>query len=124
MYFIRIRWIPGLAAFAGIGAAIHAVWANDTSYVIAIPLGILVGWGFWRIVDPLLNRSRKTTDQAWQSGAAVEAAPYWPPPSDSQTALAAQQEPQTKACPDCAESILAAARVCRYCGYRFGPAAP
>ncbi len=29
------------------------------------------------------------------------------------------QAPTTKACPDCAESVLAAARVCRYCGYRF-----
>jgi hypothetical protein len=25
----------------------------------------------------------------------------------------------TKACPDCAEIILGAARVCRFCGYRF-----
>ena len=27
-----------------------------------------------------------------------------------------------KACPDCAELVLAAARVCRYCGYEFRPA--
>jgi hypothetical protein len=27
-----------------------------------------------------------------------------------------------KACPDCAEPVLAAARICRYCGYEFRPA--
>jgi len=27
-----------------------------------------------------------------------------------------------KACPDCAEMVLAAARKCRYCGYEFRPA--
>jgi Uncharacterised protein family UPF0547 len=32
--------------------------------------------------------------------------------------------PETKTCPDCAESVLAAARVCRYCGYRFGEPPP
>jgi hypothetical protein len=28
----------------------------------------------------------------------------------------------TKPCPDCAEDVLAKARVCRYCGYRFSAA--
>ncbi len=33
-------------------------------------------------------------------------------------------EREVKTCPDCAEEVLAAARVCRYCGYRFqAPAA-
>ncbi|WP_082951022.1 zinc ribbon domain-containing protein [Mycobacterium mantenii] len=27
----------------------------------------------------------------------------------------------TKKCPDCAETILAAAKVCKHCGYRFTP---
>lgn len=29
------------------------------------------------------------------------------------------EEPAYKQCPDCAEQVLAAARKCRYCGYRF-----
>lgn len=35
---------------------------------------------------------------------------------------AESSEPDRKTCPDCAESVLAAARVCRYCGYRFDDA--
>jgi hypothetical protein len=34
------------------------------------------------------------------------------------------REPRTdplKVCPDCAESVQAAARVCRFCGYEFAP---
>jgi hypothetical protein len=29
----------------------------------------------------------------------------------------------TKKCPDCAETVLADAKVCKHCGYRFAPAA-
>jgi hypothetical protein len=30
-----------------------------------------------------------------------------------------ERPPEYKQCPDCAEHVLAAARKCRYCGYRF-----
>src|SRR4051812_34957963 len=30
-------------------------------------------------------------------------------------------ESEMKVCPDCAESVKRAARVCRYCGFRFEP---
>jgi hypothetical protein len=34
-----------------------------------------------------------------------------------------ERTPETKQCPDCAETILAAANVCKHCGFRFpGPA--
>ena len=33
--------------------------------------------------------------------------------------VAAEPMAETKQCPDCAEQVLAAARKCRYCGYRF-----
>jgi len=33
--------------------------------------------------------------------------------------VAAKPMAETKQCPDCAEQVLAAARKCRYCGYRF-----
>lgn len=42
-----------------------------------------------------------------------DAAPSQPAP--------AREEPTTKTCPDCAETVLAAARVCKHCGYRFEP---
>ncbi len=35
----------------------------------------------------------------------------------------AEKKPTTKKCPDCAETILAAAKVCKHCGYRFATAA-
>jgi hypothetical protein len=42
------------------------------------------------------------------------------PPESRQVAGVATASPAaTKACPDCAETVKLAARVCRFCGYRF-----
>jgi hypothetical protein len=40
-----------------------------------------------------------------------------PPPPQAEST-----ERATKTCPDCAETVLTAARVCKHCGYRFDPA--
>lgn len=35
--------------------------------------------------------------------------------------LVDEDEPTTKICPDCAETVLGSARVCRHCRFRFEP---
>jgi hypothetical protein len=44
-----------------------------------------------------------------------------PFPARSPTAGPVPTDTGQKTCPDCAETVLSAARVCRYCGYRFEP---
>ena len=53
---------------------------------------------------------------------------YWdgrewddPPARAVKSTPKAVTQAKTKACPDCAETILAAAKVCKHCGYRYAP---
>jgi hypothetical protein len=41
------------------------------------------------------------------------------PPSATASLIGMSSTPDYKQCPDCAEHVLAAARKCRFCGYRF-----
>jgi hypothetical protein len=68
--------------------------------------------------------SRRVTRQAATEPEAAPVAQELPPERparvDEATVAAAPPPPAaTKTCPDCAETVLAAARVCKHCGYRF-----
>jgi hypothetical protein len=43
-------------------------------------------------------------------------------PAEVAPAVAASPTDDTKTCPQCAEQVKAAALVCRFCRYEFGPA--
>jgi hypothetical protein len=44
-----------------------------------------------------------------------------PAPRPGPLQLVDEAEPSTKLCPDCAETVLASARVCKHCQFRFAP---
>ena len=45
----------------------------------------------------------------------------WSLAGKSGTALEPEPAQQTRTCPECAETVLEEARVCKHCGYRFAP---
>jgi hypothetical protein len=52
----------------------------------------------------------------------IRQSPPIPTPVDPPDPSVEAAEPQTKKCPDCAEIVLADARVCKHCHYRFAEA--
>jgi hypothetical protein len=66
----------------------------------------------WIVVFPiyLIHRGRTPLKGARNTAALA----HVPPPAASPTTT-------LKRCPDCAETILADARVCKHCGFRFAP---
>jgi Uncharacterised protein family UPF0547 len=75
-------------------------------------------------VEPrLVWDAAPSTDETRRGRSDVQAPSAVPPhlaPAVPAAASAAA-EAERKTCPDCAETVLAAAKVCRYCGYRFEP---
>jgi hypothetical protein len=73
----------------------------------------------------LRDRKRQARWQAETAESPAEAVESRPEAEPARVEPSAAERPaeveRFKKCPDCAERVLAEARVCRFCGYRFEP---
>jgi len=112
----RVWWVMILS----LGAAYTAIrYGTDTSTRTLYPVGTNgeAQPGGTGTVVPLAVAVYVTG-----AGAALSFVGGWIMWRSKETVRPVTVEP-TKRCPDCAEEILAAARVCKHCGARFGEAA-
>jgi hypothetical protein len=133
-------WIfIGLAV--GIAGACYAAWRNQRSTYAVIVLGLIaVGVAIYEGTgDRLALEPVNPAAKAFGLSGAEQASPgtgiYMVGAGGGLVALAGLtlagfafgpggDAPirRTKTCPDCAETVLADARVCKHCGYRFDAA--
>ena len=101
----------GLAAyFAPTFIAIRRRIPNDTSVAV---INLFLGWTLigWVVALAMAVAGARPSTQHRVSDASG-------PPAPAKVATNT-----TKKCPDCAETVLSDAKVCKHCRYRFAPAA-
>lgn len=115
-------------------AAKHYAVVLPTMYLAAVALPLLltvVAIGL-RLAAVVAARIDRAVAMDAPLAGVTELAPPAPPPAPrivgaqrivrpGPLQLVDEAEPSTKHCPDCAESVLASARVCKHCHFRFGP---
>lgn len=126
-------WILLASVILGIGAAYLLIGqARTGSWKLVIPSLAVIGGGVIGLSHHFQQLEITATGQTFQGtpgigvyltlvggimgvvGAAIYNSAWhpWPAPS--------WERRPTKQCPDCAETILLDANVCKHCGYRFG----
>jgi hypothetical protein len=137
------KWaIIAVAAFVAVDAlAIITGHGNLMGPVIAVTIGLaLIAAYFFPTIIAAQSGSRNAASVAivnlflgwtfigWVVALAMAvggqrpSAQHQVPDASGPPASAKVATNATKKCPDCAETVLADARVCKHCGYRFAPA--
>lgn|GEM_PF-1517115 len=79
--------------------------------------GLLFGWLAVLVYASKTNKLKDAEEQATSLAEAMKG--QGPTPGRDERAEPTTNDDDTKCCPDCAESVKAAALVCRFCGHKF-----
>ncbi|HEU4656299.1 MAG TPA: hypothetical protein VFR97_02185 [Capillimicrobium sp.] len=99
---------------------------------VALPLLLAVVAIGLRVAAAVAARIDEARMASWRAGSVTELPGAWGDPGVEVDAaevriergplqLVDHPEPSTKRCPDCAETVVASARVCKHCQFHFGP---
>ena len=101
------------------------IWGGLTAWLASEkgrdPLVWFILGGLFALLAIIVVGLSPNVEQTPAPANSVAASPAFAPvPAASPTRVAAPA-PATKKCPDCAETVLAEARICRFCRYEFPP---
>lgn len=94
----------------------------EQTYVLIVSIGLVLLCAAWVFVDA---RRRGMDGGAWAAGVLllwIIVFPIYLFARRAPEAMARARLRNPKRCPDCAELVHGAARVCRYCGHSFATA--